>query len=225
MDADLNNPTAIKLLVAAERLFAEQGVDAVSVRRISAAAAQRNNSALQYHFGSKDGVVEAILEYRQMPINQRRLELLADLERRGLNGDVRALVETLVLPYLELLNGPPEHSYYMNLVSQLFSQQRLDTLFPEGRERVRSLFVTMALLRRALGAMGDDELDQRLTLLGLALNHAVAQWAYQRRSDPVGWQPARIQRQAGILVAFLVGGLQEPRVPADAWLLRAADGG
>jgi AcrR family transcriptional regulator len=222
MNADFANPTALKLLTTAERLFAEEGIDAVSIRRISAEAGQRNNSALQYHFDGKDSVLEAILDYRQSPINQRRLELLANLERQGLQGDVRALVETLVLPFVDLLSGPPEASYYVNLVSQLFSQQRADLLFPANRERAQSLHETTELLRAALDIPSPNELDQRLTLLGLTLNHTVAVWAHQRRADPAAWPPARVREQAATLVAFLVGGLQEPRRSADAWLLAAS---
>lgn len=219
MSIDLTNPTALRLLTTAERLFAEESIDGVSNRRISTEAGQRNNSALQYHFQSREILLEAILEFRQSPLNQQRLALLGDLQRRGLQGDVRALVEAMVLPYVELLAGPPEASYYMSLVSQLYSQQRLDVLFPAGRERTRSLFQVTELLRKALGAMGVDELDQRLGLLGLSLNHSVALWGHQRRAEPTAWPEARVRRQAGVLVAFIVGGLREPRVSADAWLL------
>tara|TARA_R110000823_G_scaffold47903_16_gene121930 strand:- start:19717 stop:20397 length:681 start_codon:yes stop_codon:yes gene_type:complete len=219
VSTDLTNPTALRLLTTAERLFAEESIDGVSNRRISAEAGQRNNSALQYHFENRDTLLEAILEYRQSPINQRRLGLLADLQRRGLQGDVRALVEAMVLPYVELLSGPPAASYYMSLVSQLYSQQRLQLLFPAGRERTRSLFQVTALVRRVLGAMPNEEAQQRLELLGMTLNHSVARWAHERRAQPEAWPPARVQRQAGILVAFMVGGLQEPREPAGNWLL------
>ena len=219
MAAATDNPTALKLLTTAERLFAEEGVDAVSVRRISAEAGQRNNSALQYHFESKQGVIEAILDLRQSPLNQRRLELLSDIEREGLQGDVHALVEALVLPFVELLSGPPEASYYVNLVSQLFSQQRADLLFPEDRDRAQSLHWTTEHMRRAVDATNADDLDQRLNLLGLTLNHAVAQWAHERRRAPTSWSAERVRAQASTLVAFLVGGLQAPRRETHAWIL------
>ncbi len=217
-----DNPTALKLLTTAERLFAEEGVDAVSIRRISAEAGQRNNSALQYHFESKRGVIEAILDLRQSPVNQRRLELLSEIERQGLQGDVHALVEALVLPFVELLSGPPEASYYVNLVSQLFSQQRADLLFPAHLDRAQSLHRTTELLQRASDAPSPDGLDQRLTLLGLTLNHAVAQWAHERRASPARWPAERVRAQASTLIAFLVGGLQEPRRGPEAWTLEVA---
>lgn len=221
MAAPIENPTALKLLTTAERLFAEEGVDAVSIRRISAEAGQRNNSALQYHFESKQGVIEAILERRQAPLNQRRLDLLAALEQQGLDGDVHALVEALVLPFVELLSGPPEASYYVNLVSQLFSQQRHDLLFPDDRGRAQSIHWTTERLRRAIDETSADDLDQRLMLMGLTLNHAVAQWAHERRAAPASWSEERVRAQASTLVAFLAGGLQAPRRDAQAWVLES----
>lgn len=216
-------PTALRLLLAAERLFAEEGIDAVSTRRISAAAGQRNNSALQYHFASKEMLVEAILEFRQTPINQRRLELLDRLQHRGLGHDVQALVEAMVLPFAELLAGPPEDSYYVNLVSQLYSQQRTDVLFPPARARAESLHRTTEMLRQALPQLSVEELDQRLLLMGLTLNHAIAGWAHQRRVTPADWPAARLYRQATVLVSYLVGGLRQTGLEHQPRLLSVGE--
>lgn len=68
-----------RLLVAAERLFAERGVDNVSLRQVGERAAQRNNSAVQYHFGDKQGLIQALYDLRLVPLNERRLEMLADV--------------------------------------------------------------------------------------------------------------------------------------------------
>ncbi len=57
-------PAREQMILAAERLIAERGIDAVSLREIGATAGQRNNSAAQYHFGTKEGLVAAIYEYR-----------------------------------------------------------------------------------------------------------------------------------------------------------------
>src|ERR1051326_9079064 len=91
----------LAMILAAERLFAERGIAAVSLREIGAAAGQRNNSAAQYHFGSKQGLVDAVVEHRMGPINERRLALLADLDTSGRGSDLRALVEALVEPFAE----------------------------------------------------------------------------------------------------------------------------
>ena len=54
-------PARRSLVAAGERLFAERGIRAVSLREINKAAGQRNSSALHYHFGSREGLLRALL--------------------------------------------------------------------------------------------------------------------------------------------------------------------
>ena len=56
--------TKEQILLAAERMIADRGVDGVSMRQIGTAVGSGNNSAVLYHFGSKEKLVEAIFEYR-----------------------------------------------------------------------------------------------------------------------------------------------------------------
>jgi AcrR family transcriptional regulator len=97
--ADLH-PTRGALIAAGERLFAERGLHGESLREIGVAAGQRNNNVTQYHFGSKEGLVRAIFEYRSTIVNERRLQLLEAFEEAG-STDVRALIEAFFLPLAE----------------------------------------------------------------------------------------------------------------------------
>lgn len=210
----IKNDTALRLLLTAERLFAEEGVDAVPVRRISLAAAQRNNSALQYHFGSKDALIEAILDYRMTPLNERRLAALEAAQRTEGPLSVRRLVELIVLPYLDVLKGAAEDSYYLSLIAQLYTQHRLDLLFGETYHRTRSLQRCNALLRTALAPLPKAEIEQRLTLMGQMLVHAVALWAHERRQSKRAWGEAQLQPRTAALIDFIVGGLTAaPHLP------------
>ncbi|WP_370382791.1 TetR/AcrR family transcriptional regulator [Catenulispora sp. GAS73] len=85
----------IRILEAAERRFAEDGIEAVSLRQIAADSGQRNTSAVAYHFGTRDALVGALYEHRMGPINARRLEFLAAQAGRDVRTYVRALVEPL----------------------------------------------------------------------------------------------------------------------------------
>ena len=86
--------TKESLILAAERLFGNHGVDGVSLRQIVAEAGAANNSAVQYHFGSKDGLVQAILEYRIPQLMQRRRLLAA---RYG-SSDLRSAWRSICAP-------------------------------------------------------------------------------------------------------------------------------
>ena len=68
------------LLDAAAALMDERGVDNVSMHDIAAASGHRNRSAVQYHFGSRDAVIRAVIERTMDPINTERNALLDHLD-------------------------------------------------------------------------------------------------------------------------------------------------
>lgn len=104
--ANRANASRESILLAAERLFAEHGITAVSNRQISDAARQGNNSAVGYHFGTKKDLVLAVTRRHQAPIEGLRSKMLA--ETVG-SAHVRDWVACLVHPlteHLEFLGTP-----------------------------------------------------------------------------------------------------------------------
>jgi AcrR family transcriptional regulator len=102
-----------EIVAAAERLFAERGIEGVSLRQIGAAAGNGNNSAVQYHYGTKDQLIQAIFEHRLPQLQARRQLLVA----QRVPDDLRAWVECYVLPILE--QGEQEGSHYLGFVAML----------------------------------------------------------------------------------------------------------
>jgi AcrR family transcriptional regulator len=108
--------TQDRILDAAERLFAERGIDAVSIRSVLAAAGL-NVSLAHYHFGGRDGLIEALLRHRFGPITEERLRRLAAVEARG----SAATIEDVLRAYHEY---PPaewleERPGFFRLLGQL----------------------------------------------------------------------------------------------------------
>src|SRR3954471_1048044 len=93
--------TRRKLLDAAARLLADRGVRGASLAEIVKAAGQRNASAIHYHFGNREGLLEALVHRHASVIRSRRLQLLAVAERQP-DSDLRSAVEALVRPVTEL---------------------------------------------------------------------------------------------------------------------------
>ena len=110
----MSDATRERLLMTAERLFAERGIAGVSLREIGAAAGQRNNSATQYHFESKQGLVLALCEHRMRPVNERRVAMLNALQ----SDDLRGLVEAFILPLAEAVQPG---SFYLRFLAQLLA--------------------------------------------------------------------------------------------------------
>ena len=95
----------------AERLWGERGLDAVSLREISAAAGLSNPASVQYHFGGRDGLVNAIYTRRLPAIDARRSALLAAARVKGREADLRILLDCLFRPLLEQQDERGQHSY------------------------------------------------------------------------------------------------------------------
>jgi len=86
------------ILLAAEAMFAERGIEATPLRDIGTAAGQRNNVAVQYHFGDRATLLSAIVDYRVKLSDERRTAMFADLLDQGRPPEARELVATFVVP-------------------------------------------------------------------------------------------------------------------------------
>ncbi|GAB89778.1 TetR/AcrR family transcriptional regulator [Gordonia rhizosphera] len=119
-----------RLILTAERLYALRGLDGVALRQIGLEAGMANKSAVQYHFGSKNGLVRAILANRMDDLDRRRALLLA----RVRPGDLRGVVEAHHLPLIEL--GEDEDCFYLQFVEQL--EQKVHPLYqlPAANQQV-----------------------------------------------------------------------------------------
>lgn len=104
------------ILTTAERLFAENGISAVSSRQVSEAAGQRNSAAVGYHFGSRADLVRAILRTHSEPIERRRAQMVEDL---GDDPGLRDWVACLVRPSTDHLAGLGGPTWFARLRAQV----------------------------------------------------------------------------------------------------------
>jgi AcrR family transcriptional regulator len=111
--------TKARLLEAAEKLFAERGVDGVSLREINTAAQQRNNVALQYHFANRDGLILAIAQKHMPRLDARQDELYAEAEADGMLHDFRTMVGVLWRPAAEYIGQGPSERAWLRIAAEL----------------------------------------------------------------------------------------------------------
>lgn len=161
------------MISVAERLIAERGIDAVSLREIGAAAGQRNNSAAQYHFGTKEGLVAAIYEYRMRGMNELRLQQLAATEPTGDTAELRALVDILVTPILDAIE--PGETWYARFLVQLSARGTWAGCYPApDRSLQDGVWLARRRIKAILADVADAVLLARLRLaFGLILEVAV----------------------------------------------------
>lgn len=119
--------TKERILDATERLFARQGVSATSLRAITAEAGV-NTAAIHYHFGSKQGLIGAVLTRRIAPLNQERLKRLEQIEMAAGDGPVApsALLGAFLAPVVAMRVELSEHAALMgSLVAWLRIESEL----------------------------------------------------------------------------------------------------
>lgn len=99
------------IIQVAERLWGDRGIDAVSLRQISAAAGFATPVSVQYHFGDRDGLIHAIFEYRLLNMEDRREKLLHAAQKYGKNLDIKTLLHILLEPFLHQKDDRGIHSF------------------------------------------------------------------------------------------------------------------
>lgn len=115
-----------RLILAGEQSFAKNGINGASMREIASRAGQGNHAAVQYHFGSREGLVRAIFDYRMEQMEEARGAMLVRAERQGRLKDARTLLEIVLLPQLDLQDADGNHSY-----ASFLSQYLLRSRSPE----------------------------------------------------------------------------------------------
>lgn len=170
--------TREQILAAAERLYAERGLDGVSLREITEAAGQRNNAAIHYHFGGRDGLVVALFEHRFAQLEARRSAMLAELDAQGRGDEVRELLRVIIAPFAEAGEDSAD-GHWVRFVARLHEDARFNPFAGDERPYAAPTSVTAVsseLTRRVRSRLDLPvrESDARFYLVITMAVHAVA---------------------------------------------------
>lgn len=172
-----------KLILAAEQLFAKGGIEGVSLREIATAAGQGNHHAVQYHFGSREGLVHAIFVHRMWEMEPQRGEMLAAAEAAGRLDDARTIVEIIFLPQMELPGQQGNHSYAHFLLQYLLRNDGRD--FGDfGAELPPNIDRALRLLRARLGFLPERIAQRRLVTASFMFLNMLTAYAGDRTRLP-----------------------------------------
>jgi AcrR family transcriptional regulator len=203
-----------RIILAAEALFAEHGIEGVSLRQISAASGSGNNTAVQYHFGTKEQLIRAIFEYRLPHLHERR-NLLAARHRPD---DLRGWVECYVLPVLE--QGEQEGSNYLSFIASLHthgSREVFDELAPDY------LAASHAFRDHVRPFLTHIPEPLRTHRIGQAVLFAIRAAADRERAKARGQEVLSFAAHVADLFDGLVGFLTAPVSPAALAACASAD--
>ena len=163
-----------RILLSAERLFGKYGIDAVSMRQINVAAGQRNSSAAHYHFGSKEALITVTFHYRMERINRRRLQRLDKISKAGQVGDLRMLVEAMIVPIVEEIEQSKGGRHYIRFAAQCLGHPRIDFFSLWRSEDSEALQRIFRLIKAAISGVPAIVISQRFGMIMALIIHSLA---------------------------------------------------
>ena len=210
MTATMPSETRHRILDAAEELFAEKGIAATSVRVLTQAAGV-NLAAVHYHFGSKEGLVDAVLERSARTANDERLADLAQLEASA-DGEPLAVEDILtafIVPGVRRLEAQKNRRQLLaRLRSRIEAEppELVEALFRRHFGVVFSRF--LEAFQRALPEMSKELVAERFRFTLGSLSFAFSQ-NFDLDIIP-GHQPTQTSHHAKTLrlIDFLAAGLR-----------------
>ncbi len=197
--------TRDKLITTGQHLFAEQGVFRVPLRTVIEQAGQKNTSALHYHFGGREGLLNAIIERHNVGIEEERAGMLTALRSAELEDDVAEVVRAFVLPFARKLETV-EGREFLRVIAQLSDLFDFWEDGPPGTPA--EAYAAMVMLAAAVPGQSSAIRHERVTTLLMLIADALA-----LRARRIGQQ-----RQLALsntqfianLVDMSVGALQAP---------------
>jgi AcrR family transcriptional regulator len=204
--------TKTRILDVAEQLFAENGFNHTSIRKL-ADRADVNQAAVNYHFGSKHTLIEKVIERRLLPIDHLRMEALRKIkdmaDRQGRRPDMREVLRAFIEPAFRFAGAMPGERSFLLIISRAFS---------EPDETIRRIFLGhfkpsvvlfFALMKRARPELPEAVLWWRLHFVIGAMGHAMRMCCIPPESEfnpPADHSDTIITR----LVSFLGYGMNAP---------------
>lgn len=168
------NDTREHIKLSARRLFAQRGIDGVTVREIVAASGQKNSGSLHYYFRTKEALVRELIMDTAQLIDERRNAALDQMEAHQGPQHLRQVLEILVFPSINLGEHNGEEDTYLRFISLLALQNRpmLDEVLEGGLNTGYQR--CLAHIRRLVTDVAPAVLEQRLVFMSIALRAILA---------------------------------------------------
>lgn len=198
------------ILLAAERLFAEHGIAAVSHRQIVVAAQQGNNAAVAYHFGTKADLARAIEDKHGDHIESLRARMIADI---GDSPDLRDWVTCLVQPLTGHLGAIGKPSWYARFAAQVVTDPTYQRIITKNGFESATLGRVVEEIGRALPTLPAEVHAERSIMMRTMLLYTCAEFERAlAEGKPFPWPdwPAAAHGLIDGIVALMHGPASTP---------------
>jgi AcrR family transcriptional regulator len=205
--------TKTRILDSAEQLFARDGFRNTSLRSLTQLA-EVNLASVNYHFGSKDALLQAVIERRLLPLNEVRMQKMADIleqaKKQKERPDAEKLLRAFIEPTLEFRNSSSGACDFISLIGRSLS---------EPDETVRNCFLKLVLpafhllydgLCETLPELSPPILLTRLQFIMGTMSHVMCMNSHSIQIDTKLPPPLDHNTQVEQLIKFVLAGLEAP---------------
>ena len=202
-----NFSTKDRILGAAEELFAQHGFAATSLRQVTGLAAV-NIAAVNYHFGSKENLVNEVFRRRMDEMTARRLQQLEAAQREH-PGELEPVLAAFIEPALALAQDRNGGGAFVRVIARAYAEhnESLRRFLSDQYGHVLRHFGKA--LAACLPGIDKDSLYWRLDFLAGALTYAMSDFGMIKRPSGAS-EAAHRARAARELIRFAAAGLQAP---------------
>ena len=197
--------TKDRILYAAEELFAQQGFASTSLRQVTSRA-DVNIAAVNYHFGSKDNLVNEVFRRRMDVMSAQRLDAL----HRALEaapGQLEPILAAFVEPALAMAQDRHGGGAFIRVIARTYAENN-DSLRKFLSDQYGHVLREFAkAIAGCVPGLGKEELYWRMDFLSGALTYAMADFGLIKRPSGVSEATHR-QRAAQALIRFAAAGFQ-----------------
>lgn len=205
--------TKTRIMDTATRLFARDGFHLTSLRTLTEQAAV-NLAAVNYHFGSKEGLLQAVIARHLLPLNnirQQKIEAVLDQAATDNNSPLaKDLLRAFIKPTLDFRNSGPGAEEFIALIGRSLN---------EPDETVRNYFIQQVLpifkllftgMQKALPELPANILMTRLQLTMGTMGHAMCSSLRSGQLAPGFPEPLSTDEMVEELINFVTNGLEAP---------------
>ena len=197
--------TKDRILHAAEELFAAQGFATTSLRQVTSRA-DVNIAAVNYHFGSKDNLVNEVFRKRMDEMSAQRLAALA-AARQAHPGELEPVLAAFVEPALAMAQDRHGGGAFIRVIARAYAESN-DSLRKFLSDQYGHVLRDFArAIDTCVPGMGKEELYRRLDFLSGALTYAMADFGLIKRPHGVSESTHRA-RAAKSLIRFAEAGFK-----------------
>lgn len=208
MTASVHFSTKERLLSAAEDLFAQFGFAGTSLRQVTTHA-DVNIAAVNYHFGSKENLVNEVFRRRLDELSQKRLAALSTAQAQA-EPQIEAVLAAFIEPALALtLDRHGGGSAFVRVLARAYAEknERLRKFLSDNYGHVQREFAKA--ISEHMPGLSKEELYWRLDFIAGALTYAMADFGLIKRPGNVS-EKTHCQRSAQALIRFAAAGLRAP---------------